>query len=58
MDIFGSDAEQVERVIAYSMTKAVKYITNFIFNLGKKQQMVKWLLLICIKQYYDYIGVK
>ena len=35
VDIFGDDAEQVERFIAYSMTGVVKYRTNFLFNWGK-----------------------
>ena len=36
VDIFGNDAEEVERFIAYSMTGVVKYRTNFLFNLGKE----------------------
>ena len=36
VDIFGDDAEQVERFIAYSMTGVVKYKTNFLFNLVKE----------------------
>ena len=35
VDIFGDNAEQVERFIAYSMTGVVKYRTNLLFNLGK-----------------------
>ena len=36
VDIFGDNAEQVERFIAYSMIGVVKYRTNFLFHLGKE----------------------
>ena len=36
VDILRDDAEQVERFIAYWMTRVVKYRTNFLFNLGKE----------------------
>ena len=35
VDIFGDDAEKVERFIVYSMTGVVKCKTNFLFNLGR-----------------------
>ena len=35
VDIFGDDAEEVERFFAYSMTGEIRYANNFLFNLGR-----------------------